>query len=181
MYVSRLPTAPTTTTNNNRHLLLPSSSNRPNQRVRWHIRGVLLATVVPVVASVGVYDAFSRIDRQKLVCGGMYVCIPTPEHTHRSTTNCHQVKLREGVTHPGCTLGYYCRLYLLTCNRCTFRSLRCVIEDREAELGVRAHVCMYCMYPYSRLRPPRRSTTNCQQTYLREVAHAGCTLGYLYL
>ena len=169
MYVTRLPTAPTTTTNNDRHLLLPSSSSRPNQPVRWHIRGVLLANnVVPAVARVGAYTT----DRLKKL-----VCIPTPDHNHRSTTNCHQAKLREEVTHPGYTLGY-CRLYLLTCGRCTSRSLRCVIEDREAELEVRAHVCMYCRYPYPRLRPPRRSTTICQPTYLREVAHAGCALGY---
>ena len=58
MYVSRLPTAPTTTTKYNRHhlLLLPSSRNRPNQRVRWHTRGVLWATVVAVIARVGTYD-----------------------------------------------------------------------------------------------------------------------------
>ena len=114
MNVSRLPTAPTATTHNNRNLPLRSSSNRPNQRVRWHNRD---ANVVPVVASVGSYDASSRIDWQKLVCGSMYVWIPSPEHAHRSKSNYHQAKLREKVTHPGCTLGY-CKLYLLVIDAC---------------------------------------------------------------
>ena len=81
IYASRLPTIPTTTTNNNCHqknyspsLLLPSSSNRQNQSVRWHIHGVLLAAV-PVGASVGAYDASSRIGRQSLRCGRMYACM----------------------------------------------------------------------------------------------------------
>lgn len=63
MRVSRLPTTLATITNNNRHqincfpsLMLPSSSNTRNQRLRWHIRDVLLATV-PVVASLGACDA----------------------------------------------------------------------------------------------------------------------------
>ena len=41
---------------------------------RWHMRGVLMATV-PVVASVGAYDASSRINRQSLGCGRMYLCM----------------------------------------------------------------------------------------------------------
>ena len=93
---------------------------------KWHIRGVLLTTV-PVVASVGTYDAPSRIHRQSLWCGCVYVYMYSmhpdsrPRPPRRSTTNCHQTKLlllqqqqapsnrsrknraRE-MAHPGCSL-----------------------------------------------------------------------------
>ena len=87
---------------------------------RWHIRGSLKATA-PVVASVGAYDASSRISRQSLGCGSMYVCkypcILTPDHPHHndqrptgtgqnyssSSSSSRQNHARK-VAHPACTL-----------------------------------------------------------------------------
>ena len=90
MYLSRLPTTPTTTTNN-RHpkkptnLLLPSSTAIGQKRVRWHIRGVLYCYAV---ASIGAYDASPRIDTVGKAWGtGACVYLSRLPTTPTTTTN----------------------------------------------------------------------------------------------